>query len=118
MAKYNVWGIRYDDREFQVGDELPNSYDWCDCDCPEEERPELDGTCAILVSEEFGFLDYLDGNQPADCGELDMYKWAMEHNYGKKHIYLVAIEGHWGYEAGQDENEIIMTGAEVVRVIK
>lgn len=115
MANYNMFGIRFDDREYQIGDELPSSNRWEDGNCTEE---ELFGTCAIFVSDESDFLDYLDGNLEADCGELDRYNEAIQANYSGKHIYLVAINSSWGFEWGEDENEIVMNGAEVVRVIR
>lgn len=112
---YNMFGIRYDDREFKIGDELPKSNRWEDGTDTEE---QLDGTCAIMVSDESNFLEYLDGMEEADCGELDRYNWALEQNYNGKHIYLVAINTGWGWEYGEDEGEVVMNGAEVVRIIK
>lgn len=117
MARYNMWGIRFDDREFQIGEELPKSRRWED---GIETNEELNGTCALYVSDETDFLEYLDGELEADCGELDKYNEAIENNnnYAGKHIYLVAIESRWGYEYGEDEGEVILNGAEVVRVIR
>ena len=112
---YDMYGIRFDSREFSVGEELPKSNRWeNDLDTGEQ----LDGTCALFVSDEIGFLDYLDGKLDADFGELDKYNWALNQRYGGKHIYLVAIDSKWGWEYGEDEGEVIMNGAEVVRVIK
>ena len=115
MANYNMFGVRFDDREFQIGDELPRSHRWDDGSYTEE---ELSGTCAIFVSDESDFLDYLDGKQEADYGELDRYNEALHAGYLGEHIYLVAINSSWGFEWGEDEHEIVMNGAEVVRVIR
>lgn len=113
---YNVFGLRWDDREFEVGEELPTSYRWEDGDCTEE---KLNGTCAIYVSDESDFLDYLDGKEEADCGEMDKYnEWVKKSCYSGAHLYLVAINSSWGYEWGEDEGEIVMNGAEVVRKIR
>lgn len=113
---YNMFGLRWDDREFKIGEELPKSHRWEDGIETEE---ELNGTCAIMVSDESDFLDYLEGKEIADCGELDRYNSALKKDpYLADHIYLVAIESHWGWEWGEDENEIVMNGAEVVRRIR
>lgn len=113
---YNVFGLRWDNREFEVGEEIPVSYNWEDGNCTEE---ELEGTCAVYVSGESNFLDYLDEKEVAECGELDEYKkWVKENPYGGKNLYLVAIDSAWGYDWGEDESEIIMSGAEVVRKIR
>ena len=115
MARYNTWGIRFDDREYKIGEELCVSRHY-EIEGVTEET--LSGTSAIYVSSETDFLDYLDGTEEACWGELDKYNEALKANYPGRHIYLVAIESSWGYEWGEDENEIIMNGAEVVRVIR
>jgi len=115
---YNIFGLRWDDRDFEIGEELPKSHSY---DCVEgcEDLGELPGTCAIFVSDESNFLDYLDGKEEADYGELDKYnEWVKNHPYCSEHLYLVAIDSSWGYEWGEDEGEIIMNGAEVVRRIR
>lgn len=112
---YNIWGLRFDDRDFSVGEEIPKSHRW---DGGVDTGEELSGTCAVYVSDESDFLDYLDGNTEEICGELNNYRAALEADYPGKHIYLVAIEARWGYEVGEDEKEIIMCGPEVVRKIK
>jgi|GEM_PF-1267433 len=114
MAKYNIWGIRFDNREYKIGDELPKSQDRQD---DMDSGVYLNGTCTIYVSDESDFLDYLNGTEEACWGELDKYNEALKANYSGKYIYLVAIESSWGYEWGEDENEVIMNGAEVVRII-
>lgn len=115
MANYNMFGVRFDDRDFEVGQELPKSRNW---DMNGETDELLSGTCAIYVSDETDFLEYLDGELESDCGELDKFNAALEANYPGKHVYLVAIYSNCGYEWGEDESEIIMNGAEVVRKIR
>ena len=110
-----IWGIRFDDREFETGEEISDSHSY---DIQGHEGEELSGTCAIYVSDEKDFLDYLDGTLEAECGELDNYNKALSANYSYPHVYLVKIDSSWGYEWGEDEGEIIMTGAEVVRKIR
>lgn len=110
-----LWGIRFDDRGFNIGDEIPNSHRFVDGIDTEE---ELNGTCAILVSDETDFLDYLDGKLDADYGELDAYNEALKASYSGKHIYLIMIDTSWGWEYGEDDNEIVMCSPEVVRIIK
>ncbi len=116
MKDYNMWGIRFDGRIFEVGDEISKSHA---SDADGNETDEfLPGTSTIYVSDERDFLDYLDGIQNADCGELDKYNWALKQRYCGEHIYLVAINSSWGHWIGEDEGEVIMNGAEVVRIIK
>lgn len=110
-----LWGIRFDDREFNIGDEIPNSHRFESGIYTDE---ELNGTCAISVSGETDFLDYIDGKLEADYGELDAYNEALNANYSGKHIYLIMIDTSWGWEYGEDENEIIMCSPEVVRKIR
>lgn len=110
-----LWGIRFDEREFKVGDELPRSHRF---EMGIDTGEELPGTSAILVSDEPDFLDYLDGTLEADYGELDDYNAALSANYDGKHIYLVMIDSSWGWEYGEDEHEIVMNRPDVVRVIR
>lgn len=114
---YNMFGIRVENREYNVGDEFPKSRKW-DMGVVTDEL--LNGTSVLFVSCETDFTDYLDGKLDADYGELDLYKKAIElsKSYNGDHIYLVGIESQWGYETGEDEQEYVFNGAEVVRRIK
>lgn len=112
---YNMFGIRFDNRTFSIGEEIPKSHRW---DGGIDTEEELSGTCAIFVSDESDFLDYLDGTIEEMSSELNNYRAALKSDYPGEHIYLVAIESRWGWEWGEDEGEIIMNGAEVVRRIK
>lgn len=114
--KYDIWGIRFDNKEYKIGDELPKSRRWEDGSLTDE---LLDGTSTIYVSSELDFLDYLDGEEEEIAGELNEYREALkQERYNAKHIYLVAGRHEWGVEWGEDENEVVINGAEVVRVIK
>jgi len=53
-----IYGLRWDDREFEIGEELPKSNRWDD---GTDTGEKLNGTCAIFISSESDFLDYLDG---------------------------------------------------------
>lgn len=111
----NIYGIRFDNRKFEIGEEISNSHSY---DNQGQRGEELSGTCALFVSSENDFIDYLDGILEAESGELENYNKALNANYPYPYIYLVAIESEWGWEWGEDENEIIMNGAEVVRKIR
>lgn len=95
MANYDVYAIRFDNRDFTEGQELPNSYHWEDNQTTDE---ELDGVCGLYVED----IEDIDG--------------LLNASYEGKRVYLIG--GNWGYEWGQDENEIIISGAEVAKVIK
>jgi hypothetical protein len=103
--KYKVYGIRTDDREFAIGDNLPNSRDtyW-----ENDEERELDGTCATG----FGYLWYDDD----DMGEVK--KALATHlgiGYEGAHMYLIAGTG---FDYGDDEAEVIIENAQVVAILR
>ena len=111
-----MYGLRWDDREFKIGDELPKSKRW---ENGIETDEELNGTCAIFVSDDTDFLDYVDGMEEAECGELNKFnEWINKDIYDGKYLYLVGIDTSWGWEYGEDDGEIIMNGAEVVRKLR
>lgn len=115
MAK--IWGLRWDDRNYNIGDILPNSRDY---DEMGETGEMLPGTSAVMVSDERDFLDYLDGKIEAECGEMDKYNERINIDYYEgAHLYLVYIDTAWDtWEYGNDEGEIIMSNPEVARVIR
>lgn len=96
------FGIRCTDEIHQIGEELECSYD-------SNTEEQLEGTCATG----FGHL-WFDGEQD----DLDEIEKALEINqmYEGEHRYLVY--GRYGTEYGEDEQEVILTGAEVVAVIE
>lgn len=101
--KYCVYGLRTDDRVFNVGDELGCSRDlyW-----ENTEETYLPGTCATG----FGYLWY-------DEDDIDEVRKALarQQDYDGAHMYLIAGEGE-GY--GNDPQEVIISHAVVVAVIK
>lgn len=109
-----LWGIRYDDRDFNIGDEIPPSHRF---DMGDDTGEELSGTSTIFVSGESDFLDYLDGKLDVD-DELDKYNSALTANYDGSHVYLVVIDSSWGWEWGEDEHEIVLRSPEVARIIR
>lgn len=116
-----IWGLRWDNEEYNIGDVLPASRNYDEQGLTGE---MLFGTSAIMVSDEKDFLDYLDGNLDSDFGELDEYhKWIDRKDYcsafPNMHLYLVYIDTVWDtWKYGNDEDEVIMSNPEVIRIIK
>mgnify|MGYP000048076851 FL=1 len=107
-AEFEYIGIRADSRDYKVGEVMDNSHQiFQDADCGGElvkEGPyagfydagELDGTCALKVSE-----DNIEG------------AIAKAEAYGKK-FYLI---GGDAMEYGYDDGEIIIKEAEVIAIL-
>lgn len=104
---YVAFGIRGDSREFSIGDELPCSQNMVDdlYDPETQSYPLLDGTCAIG----FGYL-WFDGENE-DLETIEKAVNQCKKIYGYEHTYLIAGPSS---EHGDDENEIIITDAEVI----
>ena len=102
-----IWGIRYDDRDFNIGDEITPSHKY---DLGVDTGEELSGTSAIMVSDESDFLEYLDGELEADCGELDRYNEALNASYNGTHVYLVMIDSSWGVRRGRARDCYVRPG--------
>lgn len=116
-AEYDYIGIRADDRDYQIGEVMDNSHQlfqdpqYTDFECVEllypyiSEGPyaglydggELDGTCALSVSEN-NIEEILEAAK----------------NYGEK-IYLI---GGNSMKYGNDVDEIIIRDAEVIAVLQ
>lgn len=106
---YTMFGVRADNREFEIGDELPCSHNMID-DLYDEETgmyPLLDGTCAIG----FGQL-WFDGEDD----DIETVNAALEacHKYCTDRMYLVVGSG---YQYGDDAGEIVIENAVVVAEI-
>ena len=86
-AEYDYIGIRADDRDHQIGEVMDNSH---------QLFQELDGTCALEVSE----------------NNIEEMIEAVK-SYGEK-IYLI---GGNSMEYGNDVDEIIIRDAEVIAVL-
>lgn len=84
------YGVRWDTRELNVGDTLPNSYVWEDGNKTDE---ELDGVCAI---------------------DLSTINRAISLPQYKGNPYL--IKGEY-LETGNDLGEILLANAVVVRAL-
>lgn len=116
-SEYAYIGIRADDRDYQIGEVMDNSHQlfqdpqYTDFECTELLYPyisdgpyagfydggELDGTCALEVSE----------NNIEE-------KLEAVRNYGEK-IYLI---GGNVMQYGNDQNEIIIRNAEVIAILR
>ena len=116
-AEYDYIGIRADSRDYQIGEVMDKSHQlfqdpqYTDFECTEllypyiSEGPyagffdggELDGTCALAISE-YNIEEMLEAVK----------------NYGKK-FYLI---GGKTIEYGNDEDEIIIRNAEVIAVLQ
>lgn len=94
MTNYDVYAIRFDNREFEEGQEVPNSFHWEDGQITNE---ELDGVCGLYIEN------------------IEEAEKHLNASYEGKHVYIIG--GNWGYEWGQDDNEIIISGAEIVAKI-
>lgn len=109
---YHVFGIRTCADEYKAGDCCAASYDWTD-GIPGE---QLDGTCATG----FGYLWLYDNADEEDIADdvatiqkaLDLHRSI---SYPGQHMYLIAGNDS---EYGNDDAEVIISGAEVVAVIK
>lgn len=100
-------GIRFDDNEYKMGDDLENSRNWVDGNWTDE---ELDGTCAVNVGEAWSYDD-LDELKETAIDRINM----NGAGYLGQYEYLIA-----GYssEIGEDDCEIIIKGAEVIGIIE
>lgn len=116
-AEYDYIGIRADDRDYQIGEVMNNSHQlfqdpqYADFECTELLYPyisdgpytgfydggELDGTCALEVSE----------------NNIEEMIEAVK-SYGEK-TYLI---GGNTIQYGNDKDEIIIRNAEVIAILR
>ena len=116
-AEYDYFGVRADDKEYAIGEEMANSHQlfqdpvYLDGDMEELAYPyikegpyagfydagELDGTCAVEVTE--STIEEAMNSVKA---------------YSGKHLYLV---GGYYAECGNDDGEIIIREATVLAVL-
>ena len=87
-AEYEYIGVRVQEKEFEEGEFLDNSFVWVDGEMTDE---ELDGTCAVRLEDA-----------------------ELANGYFGDHV---AIIGSNNMEYGQDLGEIILRDAEVLEVI-
>jgi hypothetical protein len=108
-AKMASFGLRSDDRVYQVGDQLTRSHDW-DMIHDRPSKALLDGTCAL--ADHLWLLDgILDDADDAQTLETIYHQASI---YGCSHHYLIGGDGS---SEGQDDHEVIIHGAKVLVVI-
>jgi hypothetical protein len=100
------FGVRGDDTGITVGQELDPSYDW-DYENDRQSDRKLSGTCAVKI----GYLWY-DGEEE-DLEEIEKAIAYYVKNYQYKNISVI---GGSDQEYGADENETIITNAEVIYI--
>lgn len=95
-------GIRFDDHDYKMGEDVANSYDW-------NNDEELDGTCALQFGEGWPFDDVEELKESAS----EMIE--NVESYSGNNVYLIA-----GIRSriGEDDNEVIISGAEVIGILK
>ena len=110
---YRYFGIRTCNDEYAIGDECAASYNW-DNERDEEDWELLDGTCATGFDYLYLYDDPTDDDIADDVAEIEK---ALKINraYRGAHTYLIA---GMSSEYGNDDAEIIISGAEVVAIIK
>ncbi len=99
FSKFEHVALRAFDAGYKVGDTLPNSFNWVDGECFEDE--ELDGACGLKISSEEELENALEAFRA-------MYVW------DGRVIYVIG--GDWA-SWGQDAGEIIIRNAKVLKVI-
>lgn len=113
---YEVFGLRKDDKRYEVGDVVNNSHQLF----PD---PQYDANWELaynLVTEGIykGFYDAgeLNGACSIEVNENNI-KEALEnmYSYDGKYLYLIAGDK---YEYGNDVGEVVIEGAKVVAILK
>lgn len=113
-----IFGIRGDDRDdLTIGMPLPESQDMRDdaYDYETGTYPLLNGTSAIDVNPKAGDTLDEDGGIEAVVEYIKSAVELLQRKYLYEHISLIAGSS---YEYGDDAEEIIITDAEVVMIIK
>jgi hypothetical protein len=99
-SKYNIHGLRADSKNYNTGDNMPNSREWVDGTATDD---YLNGTCAV-------FVDYDFLNDDATLTNIEN-ALTQSSEYDGTSIYLIAgNKSEWG----QDKNEIIIRNAIVL----
>lgn len=114
-GEYRYYGIRTASRLWNVGDELPASFDALDY--ISDETPELPGTCATEI--ELLFIPGIADTEDEAQEQMEEIKAKLEFSsdfYGlREHLYLIAGNNDCTY--GTDESEIIIENAVVVAAL-
>ena len=108
-------GVRFDDRDFKIGDTVPCSYDWTKTEnLPREdwESARYDGTCAIRVD-----VRWDDEDEVAEH-LLDQLRQSDAGGYYYVHAYLVTGTGEDDDAVPNDDGEVVLTDMMVVGEIE
>lgn len=97
----NTIAVRYDDKKYLIGDELPNSYS----KFADTEDQELSGTSAWIVGERG------DDEDDFNSREVDTYLWG-KHESPYKHANIII--GVNQLEDAEEYGEVILHQSEVV----
>lgn len=98
------FGVRGDNKEFEIGTLLDNSYGWdYENDCQSEEK--LNGTCAT----KFDYL-WFDGEEE----DVETITKALEYHKKTYQYKYTTIIGGDEQEYGADENETLISNAQVI----
>ena len=103
--EYEYYGIRTDNREYQVGDTVANSHAWDFENDREIEDEFYNGACATGIAPLWFDEDDMEAIEKA----LEIQK-----DYRGAHQYLIA-GGNADY--GNDRGEIIIENAEVIAIL-
>lgn len=115
---YNAFGIRVVENAagiLSVGDACPDSYNWdfdLDCSTRETTGEKLNGACAVEIDTSMLLLDGDDDEDAA--AEIEKALKNAAPYWGEQ---VLLIGGKFGYERGDDENEIIIELADVLAVV-
>ena len=112
---YKYFGIRTIEDGLpllSVGDSVPDSYDWDweeDCSTRETTGETLNGACAVGINS-FVWEDTDDEIAEAISKAVEM---SMDYPDGQK----LLIGSKYGYEYGNDPDEMILEAADVIAII-
>lgn len=113
--EFEFWGIHVDDRKFETGEILPNSYEkYQDDPCDESYEydkesglwigRELDGTSCVAICDTWDNYSLDDVKKALDITKL----------YNYDHCYLVASDVA---SKGNDINEYVIENAKVIEIL-
>ncbi len=113
LLNANDIGIRFTDDEFNIGDDVPNSYDWNKTEIlPREEweeKADLGGACGLSFDHGWNFDDINEAKESM-IEMLNDAGW-----YLGAYVYLIKGYQSWW---GEDDHERIYRGAEVIGIIE
>ena len=116
---YHIFGIRIIENEagvLSVGDNVPDSYDWdieADVSTRETTGETLPGACAIEINANDLWLDGSDDDE-AEKAISEAVKKSKVY-YGEQ---ILMIAGKGRYEYGNDQDEIIISNADVIGIVR